>query len=84
MPCSCAIRTRRRATRWLRMGGSPYGGPVDNAGYGGRGAFYLLRGLFDTISRSEAALKKLEERLAVESAARNRLETLLRRLQPGA
>ncbi len=58
LTAACFPEWQRDYARWLRMGGSPYGGPVDNAEYGGRGAFYLLRGLFDTISRSEAALKK--------------------------
>ena len=55
---------------------------MDNASYGEGGAFYLLRGLFDTIGKSEQALNSLRERLAAESAARKKLEDLLRRLQP--
>lgn len=53
---------------------------MDNAEYGRKGAFRLLRGLFDTIGKSETALRALQERLAAETAARHRLEALLGRM----
>lgn len=82
LTAACFPEWQRDYARWLRLGGSPYAGPVDNAAYGEGGAFYLLRGLFDTIGKSEQALNSLRERLAAESAARKKLEDLLRRLQP--
>ena len=70
--------------RWLRRGGSPYAGLGENAAYGESGAFYLLRGLFDTIGRSEQALDALQERLAAESETREKLEALLKRVRSRA
>ncbi|MBQ9453483.1 MAG: glycosyl transferase family 8 [Desulfovibrio sp.] len=82
LTAACFPEWQRDYARWLRMGGSPYNGPVDNAEYASGGAFYLLRGLFDTIARSEKALNNLQQRLTAAEAARARLETLLHRLGP--
>lgn len=84
LTAACFPEWQRDYARWLRRGGSPYAGPVENAAYGESGAFYLLRGLFDTIGRSEQALDALQERLAAESETREKLEALLKRVRSRA
>lgn len=79
---ACFPEWQRDYARWRRLGGSRYAGPVENEAYGGSGAFYLLRGLFATIERSETALTRLSRQLDAERTARQKLESLVGRLRP--
>lgn len=75
----CFPEWQRDYARWLAAGGTPYRGRVDNAAYLEGGAFALLQGLHDTIGKAEAAIHELQRRLHTESAARARLEAVLRK-----
>ena len=80
LTAACFPEWQRDYARWLKLGGSPYRGPLDNAEYGKKGAFYLLRGFFDDLGRANACLEDLAAKLQKEQAARQKLEALLQRL----
>ena len=80
LTAACFPEWQRDYARWLKLGGSPYTGPLDNAEYGKKGAFYLLRDFFDDLGRANACLEDLSARLQQEQAARQKLEALLQRL----
>ena len=70
--------------RWLKLGGSPWQGSVDNAEYLNGGAFSMLRRLFESTTRAQALIEGQQAELARERGLRARLEQLVRHLEPPA
>ena len=64
--------------RWLSLGGSPWGGRVENENYLEGGAFFMLRRLFDTVAAAQNSLDQQQAELRKERLLRTRLEQALR------
>ena len=80
LTATCFPEWQRDYARWLRLGGSPYVGPVENAQFLEGGAFSLLGGLCGSIEKAQTALADMQQRLQTESALRARLEAVISRL----
>ncbi len=80
LTATCFPEWQRDYSRWLRLGGSPYAGTVENAEFLEGGAFSLLGGLYGTIEKAEAAIAALRQKLDAETKVRARLEAAVRRL----
>ena len=80
LTATCFPEWQRDYARWLRLGGSPYVGPVENAQFLEGGAFSLLGGLCGSIEKAQTALADMQQRLQTESALRARLEAAISRL----
>ena len=80
LTATCFPEWQRDYARWLRLGGSPYAGPVENAQFLEGGAFSLLGGLCGSIEKAQTALADMQQRLQTESALRARLEAVISRL----
>ena len=80
LTATCFPEWQRDYARWLRLGGSPYAGPVENAEFLEGGAFSLLTGLCGTIEKAQAAIADLQQRLEAETKIRARLEAVVSRL----
>ncbi|MBQ3060378.1 MAG: glycosyl transferase family 8 [Desulfovibrio sp.] len=65
--------------RWLHLGGTGWQGEVSNPQCLRGGAFYLLRGLFDSIAAAQNSLERMARDLDRERQLRSRLEKLLAR-----
>ena len=80
LTATCFHEWQRDYARWLRLGGSPYAGPVENAQFLDAGAFSLLGGLCGSIEKAQTALADMQQRLQKEAALRARLEAVISRL----
>lgn len=80
LTATCFPEWQRDYARWLRLGGSPYTGAVENAEFLEGGAFSLLTGLCGTIEKAQAAIAAMQQKLEVESKVRARLEAVVSRL----
>lgn len=80
LTATCFPEWQRDYARWLRLGGSPYTGSVENAQFLEAGAFSLLGGLCGSIEKAQTALADMQQRLQKEAALRARLEAVISRL----
>ena len=80
LTATCFPEWQRDYARWLRLGGSPYAGPVENTQFLESGAFSLLGGLCGSIEKAQTALADMQQRLQKEAALRARLEAVISRL----
>lgn len=80
----CFPEWERDYGRWLKLGGSPWRGRVENAEYLEGGAFHMLRRLFDATGRAQALLEGQQAELVRERTLRTGLERALLRLSPPA
>ena len=80
LTATCFPEWQRDYARWLRLGGSPNNGPVENAQFLEGGAFSLLGGLCGTIEKAQTAIADMQQRLEAESKIRARLEAVVSRL----
>lgn len=80
LTATCFPEWQRDYARWLRLGGSPYNGQVENAQFLEGGAFSLLTGLCGTIEKAQTAIADLKQKLDVETRVRARLEAVVSRL----
>lgn len=80
LTATCFPEWQRDYARWLRLGGSPYIGPVENAEFLEGGAFSLLTGLCGTIEKAQTAIADMQQKLEVETRVRARLEAVVSRL----
>ena len=80
LTATCFPEWQRDYARWLRLGGSPYTGKVENAQFLEGGAFALLTGLCGTIEKAQTAIADLQQKLDMETRIRARLEGVVSRL----
>lgn len=80
LTATCFPEWQRDYARWLRLGGSPYAGTVENADFLEGGAFSLLTGLCGTIEKAQVAIADMQQKLEVETRIRARLEAVVSRL----
>lgn len=80
LTATCFPEWQRDYARWMRLGGSPYAGAVENSEFLEGGAFSLLGGLCGTIEKAEAAIAQLQQNLEVEKRLRARFEAAISRL----
>ena len=80
LTATCFPEWQRDYARWLRLGGSPYTGAVENAQFLEGGAFSLLTGLCGTIEKAQTAIADLQQKLDMETRIRARLEGVVSRL----
>jgi hypothetical protein len=74
---------QRDYLRWLARGGSAWRGEVENAAFLEGGPFFMLRRLFEAVSRAQEAFERQGAELERERAARARLEKIVETLRPG-
>jgi lipopolysaccharide biosynthesis glycosyltransferase len=63
--------------RWLKAGGSPWQGTVDNAEFLEGGPFFMLRRLFDSVSKAQQMLDGQGRELDRERELRKKLERIV-------
>ena len=80
LTATCFPEWQRDYARWLRLGGSPYTGPMENADFLEGGAFSLLTGLCGTIEKAQTTIVEMQQRLEAEGKIRARLEAVVSRL----
>ena len=77
LTAACFPEWLRDYEKWKVRGGSPYQGPIENSRFLEGGAFSLLGGLYETITKAERTIEDLRKKLAFEANARMRLEKTL-------
>ena len=77
LTAACFPEWLRDYGKWKAYGGSTYQGPLENSRYLEEGAFSLLGGLYDTITKAERTIEDLQKRLTAEANTRMRLEKML-------
>ncbi len=77
LTAACFPEWLRDYEKWKAYGGSTYQGQLENSRYLEEGAFSLLGGLYETLTKAESTIEDLRKKLTAEANVRMRLEKML-------